>query len=211
MKSPDSYHHHDLRQALLDGAVKLLKKEGIKGFSLRKLAAAEGVSHAAPYRHFANKDELLATLLLEGHRLLAARLRRARAEHPDSSRERLLAVGKAYLEFAADNPERLGLMFSREAMLAAEGLEGEIPASERESLDSFAPLEESVKECQDEGVLDSSFDSGVISIALWSEMHGLALLSNEGIIEGMSKARGGNGEATVEALFALLRRGFFGS
>jgi len=64
------YHHPDLRQTLLDEAVKLIDDEGLRGFSLRKLAVRAGVSHAAPYRHFENKDEILVILMLEGHKRL---------------------------------------------------------------------------------------------------------------------------------------------
>jgi len=207
MQERSSYHHPDLRQALLEGALALLKSEGIKGFSLRRLSASVGVSHAAPYRHFASKDQLLAVLLLEGHRLLAAKLVAARVANPGPALDRLIALGRAYLDFAGENPERLGLMFSGEGNRAAEGIDPGALASETEGVDSFAPLEETVRECQAEGSLDPAEDCGILSMAFWSQVHGLALLRNEGIIEGMSRLRGGSAEATVEGVLALMRKG----
>ncbi len=207
MKERSSYHHPDLRQALLEGALALLKSEGIKGFSLRRLAASVGVSHAAPYRHFASKDQLLAVLLIEGHQLLAAKLVAAREANPGSAQNRLLALARAYLDFARENPERLGLMFSGEGNRATEDVDPLVLAPEAEGVDSFAPLEQTVRECQAEGSLDPAEDSGVLSIAFWSQVHGLALLRNEGIIDGMSRVRGGSEGATVEGVLALMKKG----
>jgi AcrR family transcriptional regulator len=92
-----SYHHPDLRQALLDGAVRLIKEEGMREFSLRKLAKEVGVSHAAPYRHFENKEAILATLMLEGHKRLRTTLLDARTRCPGKAIDKLIAEGRAYL------------------------------------------------------------------------------------------------------------------
>ena len=80
MSKAKPYHHPDLRRALLDAALDLLREEGVKGFSMRKLAALAGVSHSAAYRHFASKDEILAELMLEAHKGLKAALEAARAD-----------------------------------------------------------------------------------------------------------------------------------
>ena len=59
LEQRQSYHHKDLRKALIETGIELVSKEGVSAFSLRKVAAACGVSHAAPYSHFQNKEELL--------------------------------------------------------------------------------------------------------------------------------------------------------
>jgi len=209
MSDSDNYHHPDLRRTLLDEALKLLRKEGIKGFSLRSLAAASGVSHAAPYRHFGSKDAILAALLVEGHRLLATKLLDVREARHGSALDRLGALGRAYLDFARENPERLGLMFSRDGIKAAEETGPDKDSGHGENVDSFAPLEETVRECQAEGSLDPAADTGVLSMAIWSLLHGLALLRNEGIIDYMSRTRGAVGDDTVEGVLAFLRRDAF--
>jgi AcrR family transcriptional regulator len=98
-----TYHHGELRPALLRAAAKILEKEGRDAISLRDLARRAGVSHNAPYRHFADRQALLAALAEEGFVLLAAEL------EGRPWREQAMA----YLRFGLANPERFGLMFSR--------------------------------------------------------------------------------------------------
>lgn len=200
-----SYHHPDLKRALLDAAIAILKEEGSKGLTLRKLAQRAGVSHAAPYRHFANKDAILGALMLEGNRLLALALNKARIERPGAAADRLMALGRAYLAFARENPEHLDILFSREGMDAAGILAAEPGGLEAlAAYDSFAPLETTIRECQAEGSLDPAADSGALAFAVWSQVHGLALLRKEGVVAGMSAMRGGTEEATMEAVLGIM-------
>jgi AcrR family transcriptional regulator len=98
-----TYHHGELRPALLRAAARILEKEGRDAISLRDLARRAGVSHNAPYRHFADRQALLAALAEEGFALLAAALQ------GKPWREQAMA----YLRFALANPERFRLMFTR--------------------------------------------------------------------------------------------------
>ena len=201
-----SYHHPDLRQALLDGAVRLIKQEGLREFSLRKLATQVGVSHAAPYRHFENKEAILATLMLEGHKRLRTSLLEALARCPGKAIDKLLALGRAYMEFARKNPEYLTVMFSedKEGMAAAMAI-GEKLGSHQEDYDSFGVVENAVRECQAEGTMDPRADTGALSLHAWAEVHGLSHLRNEGLIAGMSEMRGGKESSTLDAIFAIMR------
>jgi AcrR family transcriptional regulator len=201
------YHHPDLRQALLDGAVRLIKAEGMREFSLRKLATQVGVSHAAPYRHFENKDAILATLMLEGHKRLRTSLLDARARCPGKAIDKLIAQGRAYLEFARKNPEYLSVMFSKEGMAAAMSV-GEKLGAHQEDYDFFGVVETTVKECQVEGSRDPHADPGALAMHAWAEVHGLAMLRNEGLIAGMSEVRGGKESSTLDAIFAIMRARF---
>jgi len=198
------YHHPDLRQALLDGAVRLIKQEGLREFSLRRLAKETGVSHAAPYRHFDNKEAILATLMLEGHKRLRATLLEARARCVGKGIDKLIAEGRAYVEFARKNPEYLSVMFSKEGMTAAMSVGKELGAHE-EDYDSFGVVEATVSECQAEGSMDRHANAGALSLHAWAEVHGLALLRNEGLIAGMSEMRGGKESTTLDAIFAIMR------
>jgi AcrR family transcriptional regulator len=204
MPKKRSYHHPDLRQALLDGAVRLIKEEGMREFSLRKLAKEVGVSHAAPYRHFENKEAILATLMLEGHKRLRTSLLDAGARRPGKAIDKLMAQGRAYLEFARKNPEYLSVMFSKEGMAAAMSV-GEKLGGHQEDYDSFGVVEGTVKECQAEGSMDPRADAAALALLAWAEVHGLALLRNDGLIAGMSEMRGGKESSTLDAIFAIMR------
>jgi AcrR family transcriptional regulator len=204
MAKKRSYHHPDLRQALLDGAVRLIKEEGMREFSLRKLAKEVGVSHAAPYRHFENKEAILATLMLEGHKRLRTTLLDARTRCPGKAIDKLIAEGRAYLEFARKNPEYLSVMFSREGMAAAMSV-GEKLGAHQEDYDSFGVVETTVAECRAEGSMDPRANVGALSLHAWAEVHGLALLRNDGLIAGMSEMRGGKESTTIDAIFAIMR------
>lgn len=204
MPTKRRYHHPDLRQALLDGAVRLIKTEGMREFSLRKLASQVGVSHAAPYRHFKNKEAILVTLILEGHKRLRAIQLDAVARCRGKAIDKLLAQGRAYLEFARKNPEYLSVMFSREGMAAAMSV-GEKAGAHQEDYDSFGVVEATVAACQAEGTMDPHANTGALSIHAWAEVHGLAMLRNEGLIAGMSEIRGGNEARTLEAIFGIMR------
>jgi len=198
------YHHPDLRQTLLDGAVRLIKSEGMRNFSLRKLASEAGVSHAAPYRHFASKEEILATLMLEGHRRLRMDLIAARDDCRGKGGDKLLALGRAYLEFARLHPEYLNVMFSREGMAAAMSVSEKLEFHQQD-YDSFGVLEGQVKACQAEGSLDPKADSAGLSILIWAEVHGLAMLRNEGIVAGMCGFRGRSEADALDMIFKLIR------
>ncbi|MEP3166304.1 MAG: TetR/AcrR family transcriptional regulator, partial [Marinobacter sp.] len=101
------YHHGDLRESLLKAARETLEQEGASGLSLRDLARRTGVSHGAPYRHFASRQDLLAALAAEGFNELSQCLR----AKEDTS---LKAMGEAYIAFAVVNPSLYKLMFSPE-------------------------------------------------------------------------------------------------
>ncbi|CCK29132.1 TetR family transcriptional regulator [Streptomyces davaonensis JCM 4913] len=106
------YHHGDLRTALLTAAERTLREKGTASLSLRELAREVGVSHAAPGRHFKDKQALLNALALTGFERLARVL--AAAEDPALPLEpRLTALARAYLGFAIDNAELLELMYAR--------------------------------------------------------------------------------------------------
>ncbi|KUO20547.1 TetR/AcrR family transcriptional regulator [Streptomyces dysideae] len=106
------YHHGDLRAALLAGAERTLLEKGVAALSLRELAREVGVSHAAPGRHFKDKQALLNALALNGYERLAQALNAA--DDPALPIEpRLTALARAYLRFAIDHAALLELMYAR--------------------------------------------------------------------------------------------------
>ena len=104
----DTYHHGNLRSALLKAAFHLAAKR--EGFTLREVARRAGVSHNAPYRHFQSKEDLIAALATDSFRQLLAALRAAVAVTPHPQ-HRLQAAARAYLRFALKNPSRFNIMF----------------------------------------------------------------------------------------------------
>ena len=129
-----TYHHGDLRGALLRAAAKTLEKQGVDRLSLRQLARKAGVSHGAPYRHFPDRAALLAALAQDGFDRLRERLA--------SSRGR--AIGEAYVAFALEHPQRFRLMSgerSRETyavLLEAFRARQEVPDPERAAAAAWA-------------------------------------------------------------------------
>ena len=110
-----SYHHGELREALVGAGRRLLEEGGLRDFTLRECARRAEVSHAAPAHHFASIDDLLAEIATRGYHELTAAMeneaRRAKAE-PTA---RLVAQGVGYMAFAAAHPALFQLMFNREA------------------------------------------------------------------------------------------------
>ncbi|MFO1149413.1 MAG: TetR/AcrR family transcriptional regulator [Alsobacter sp.] len=114
------YHHGQLRAALLHAARNLLRERGTGAFSLADAAKLAGVSPAAPYRHFRDREALLGAVARDGFTLFSARLAEARQGHADP-RDAFAAMGRAYLAFARDEPGLYAAMFSEDAPLDEEG------------------------------------------------------------------------------------------
>jgi len=107
-----NYHHGELKEALIINGIKILNKYGIEGFSLRKVAAACGVSHSAPYKHFKNKEELIEGITLHVKDEFANALRQANETYKHIE-ERMIGVGKNYVLFMMDHPDYFKYLFSQ--------------------------------------------------------------------------------------------------
>lgn len=166
------YHHGDLKKELIRKGIQLLNKEGYEGFSLRRLAAACNVSHAAPYRHFKNKGELYEAINLE----ISTKFRDALfqgIEQYDDPKTRLLELCKRYISFMVENPDYFRYIF----MTAHER---QISVSEEDMLlaDDEHPFAISKKYAKE---YFCSFPNKETEwtfnfLSLWSQIHGLTLL-----------------------------------
>ncbi len=200
----DTYHVKDLKRTLMRSVREEIRQYGAAAASLRRIAKRAGVSHAAPYRHFNGKDGLIAALCWEGQREFTARLTEARAGGA-SPAERIVRLGTAYLEFAKRNPEIFNLMFME---IGGRAMEGNLPADFKESwadYDSFTVLEDTVKECQGDGTLDPSEDSGALAIMIWSFIHGFAFIQMEGFARKMGGSRGHSPEETERVVMRAFK------
>lgn len=106
-----SYHHGNLRQALVDAALALIEQKGPLGFTMAEAARAANVSAAAPYRHFRGREELIEEAARQGFLVFSARLERAYDDGKPSPLSGFLATGQAYLDFARSNPGHYMAMF----------------------------------------------------------------------------------------------------
>ncbi|MBW8822960.1 MAG: TetR/AcrR family transcriptional regulator [Xanthomonadales bacterium] len=172
---PQGYHHGDLRRALLLAARKLVELGGSPALTLRAAAQQAGVSPAAPYRHFEDRDALLAAVLAEGFRELAATLEAARVSVP-APIDSYLAVGSAYLQFAAGNPRLYRLMFGSECNKL------QYPDLLEAGQEAFAVVVRAAHQCAAAG-LAGSHSPDDVALAGWSVVHGLASLQTDGVLE----------------------------
>lgn len=115
----DNYHHGDLRNALIETGIRIVNECGEKGLSLRKLAAACGVSNAAPYAHFSGKEELIQAMQEYVTEKFTGRLQEAIDRKADEGAEQMiLAMGKAYVLFFVENPTYFTFLFSGDSIHA---------------------------------------------------------------------------------------------
>ncbi|MEM7299786.1 MAG: TetR/AcrR family transcriptional regulator [Pseudomonadota bacterium] len=177
-----SYHHGDLRAALIDAAEKELTEKGYSGFTLRGCARRAGVSHAAPAHHFGSAANLLIKLAATGFGRLAQSMEQRQAESASEPIPQLMAAGIGYIEFARQNPALLQLMFGSDR-----------PGSEDEELVHHAQLAFGVLTGAVAAVRgDDDFENRDAQLAIasaWSMVHGFANLINNGslnFIQGMS-------------------------
>ncbi|MGI9325320.1 MAG: TetR/AcrR family transcriptional regulator [Pseudomonadales bacterium] len=111
MNDKSTYHHGDLRSALLDAAESILEQHGLHGFTLRKCAKAAGVSHAAPQHHFGNVTGLLTAIAARGFARLLTTLRRHLRDAGTDLSKQFVATSDAYTEFAESHQEHFRIMF----------------------------------------------------------------------------------------------------
>lgn len=169
--SPKSYHHGNLRAELLDTAIEQLREVGADELSLRALARAIGVSQTAPYRHFADKGELLAAMATRGYRDLLVALRRAGAAAGDCPSEQLIAFAHAYVDYAANNPQLFKLMFGP----AVQPTE-KYPELRDASRDTFQLVQAILQDGMNRGLFHGADDITYLTNAGWSGIYGLATL-----------------------------------
>lgn len=190
MAKKQTYHHGDLRQALLKAALELLEVKDAKSLSLREVARSAGVSHTAPYRHFEDKAALLAAIAQEGFiefgNYLKAAVEKAQAKPIES----LELTGIAYVRYALDHPTHFRVMF------------GSFPADEPTdsefycvSKSTFQILVNIIKDGQDAGLMQVG-DPEFLALGQWSMVHGLAML----LLDGMLPTEGKDSLDLVQSL-----------
>jgi AcrR family transcriptional regulator len=173
-EAPRGYHHGNLKEALLRAALELIAQKGPAGFTFAEAARWAGVSPAAPYRHFRDRDELLASIALRGFNQFEAALTRAwDAGRPDvfTAFDRL---GKAYLEFARAEPAYYSAMFEAGIPLATN------PELREAGDRAFAVLRDVAEKLCAQAPARSRPPALMVALHIWAMSHGIASLFGRG-------------------------------
>ena len=163
------YHHGNLKKTLLDAAVKVIAKVGPRAFTLREVARQAKVSHNAPYRHFRDKEELLAAVAAQGFERLADSMIEAAAPDGDPLNA-LMLTGRGYVQFALRWPEHFSVMFDH-----CENLDA-FPDYAASARRAFQVLLDHVVAAQRAGELPSA-EANPLALTCWSMVHGIAKLA----------------------------------
>ncbi|HJU72751.1 MAG TPA: TetR/AcrR family transcriptional regulator [Gemmatimonadaceae bacterium] len=170
-KRPNSYHHGDLKAALVACATDILRKAGPSALTLRAVARAAGVSEAAPYRHFADRRELVAAVAEAGFERLGQAMGAAMQQ---GSRGGLRAVAEAYVRFAHENEAEYRVMFGPEVANTAH-----LPALRETARSVLAFVAQGIGKLQQAGLVGPG-DPGLMAVVTWAQLHGLVMLSLDG-------------------------------
>ncbi|MER7212762.1 TetR/AcrR family transcriptional regulator [Streptosporangium sp. NPDC000239] len=162
--SKQSYHHGDLRRALLDAALEAVTKDGPVALSLREIARRADVSHAAPTHHFRNKAGLLTAIAVEGYHLLADELERVRVTGG------LVEQGVAYVLFATAHPAHFAVMRVPDLLNSRDP-------------DFVAARDRAWHQWLSGTTMPDGSTDWTAAVATWAMMHGLASLLVEGNVQ----------------------------
>ncbi len=163
------YHHGDLRRALIDAGLRVLAEKGTHALNLREVARVAEVSHTAPYRHFADKDGLIAAIAEDGFRQLSVVIDAANACVSDRVADKLITAGQAYVRFAIEHPDHFKVMFSGVRNLETH------PELYAASKQGFHFLIATIQDGQQRQQLIAG-DPMDLAKTIWAMMHGLAIL-----------------------------------
>lgn len=194
-QKPSAYHHGDLRRALLAAAEMVLAERGVEGFTLRECARRAGVSHAAPAHHFGDVTGLLTALAALGFETLITAMREARVGIEDPT-ERLRAIGRGYVAFARDYPERFRLTFDWHR------LNHNDPALHAAGETAFGELETAIRLVA--GAADEPLEGDLLAdlVHTWSLVHGFSHL----LLSGQLHHAGTGERAITDLLDGVIAR-----
>lgn len=194
------YHHGNLREALVGAGVDVVRDGGPEALALRELARRVGVSHAAAYRHFADREALVDAVAERAMEALLAVVHDRLAEVDETdpvarARRRLVQIGVGYVDFALTEPGLFRLLFTA----YPEPPEGKDPAGE----DPYSMLNAALDDLVAVGYLDPRDRPGA-DVTCWSAVHGFSVLNVEGPLRGMAEP---DREAALTGLLLGIDRG----
>lgn len=170
MPKKKAYHHGDLKNALIEAGADILSKEGVSALTLRKVAQKAGVSHAAPYAHFTDKQALIAAISTEGYKQLYEQIALVAEQYRSDPRRRFVEASWAYVQFALDEPDQFKVTLS--GMIEKEQ---DYPAFVEISKQTFGLVVEVVEQCQQAGLLRKGAPD-LTAVSVWALIHGFVTL-----------------------------------
>ncbi len=178
----DRYHHGDLREALISAAQNLISERGVDGFTLTDASRAAGVSTAAPYRHFSDREDLIDAVVANGFEILTGNLRRAYNLQIPGSISAITALGKVYVKYAAEDPAMFHVMWghARTSSGPEEDTDGTGAAAQ-----CFGVLTDAVQAFQERNALQDVRTED-IATPIWAMVHGTASLMMGGALSRIS-------------------------
>lgn len=196
-KRAGTYHHGDLRRALIDEALRTIQADGVEYLTLRAVALKLGVSRTALYRHFSDKQALLAAVGREGFRTLALALTEAWEQH-GRGRAGFEAMGMAYVTFAVTHPAHYRVMFGRFVESCSKDPEFVLQARS-----AFQVLVDSVVEQQQAGLVRRDAPL-IVARFIWAVVHGVAMLAIDGQLRGQDERGEALNRYAVERIRAAI-------
>ena len=179
-----SYHHGDLKAELIRKGLKLLDQEGYEAFSLRKVAKECNVSQTAPYRHFKNKEELVAAIAKEAFLAFDESLKKAVEQHPDNPKRQIREMGFAYIHFFVENPEYFRLLFLSDIKQEI----NEYYCNQKDYISTGHPFQTFIRTIERyvEATPESAMSKEELMLFCWGLVHGISMLltNHEVPIEG---------------------------
>ncbi len=169
----EKYHHGDLRSALLEAALAVISEIGPQGLSIREVARRAGVSHAAPYRHFTDRDELILAVVEQGFELMQQTMQAEKAAAPEDPLNQFAASGLAYVSFALQHPAYYRVMFSGDLLSSTGHL-----SLQHTSHEALQEMVANIAQCQQLGVVRGG-DPVMQALAILSTIHGFVSLVND--------------------------------
>ena len=173
MSKKKAYHHGDLKNALIKAGADILSREGVSALSLRKVAQKAGVSHAAPYAHFADKQALIAAISTEGYKKLYEKIAQAAGQYRSDPLRRFVESSWAYVQFALDEPDQFKVTLS--GMIEKEQ---DYPAFVETARQTFSLVVDIVAQCQQAGILRKGA-ADLTAVSVWALIHGFVTLLTE--------------------------------
>ncbi|NND69034.1 MAG: TetR/AcrR family transcriptional regulator [Halioglobus sp.] len=171
------YHHGDLRTALLDAALDVIGEIGPQGLTIREVARRAGVSHAAPYRHFTDKDELVLAVVERGFALLQQTMQERKDAAPADAMNQFAASGMAYVDFALQHPAYYRVMFSGDLLSST----GHV-SLQHTSSQALQDMVADITRCQELGMVKKA-DPVPQALAILSTIHGFVSLVNDNRVQ----------------------------
>ena len=190
-----TYHHGDLRAALVAAALGILETEGLQAMSLRAVARAVGVSQTAPYRHFADRRALVGAVAAEGFRRLERAMQEAMAG--EGGRQGFKGVARAYVDFGKANPALYRIMFGPEVAVT-----DDLPELATSSRSTLGFVRDAIEQLQKMGLVRAN-DPWLLATVCWASLHGVVSL----MLDGQARTVVPDDDALVDEIAQLVMFG----